>query len=228
MQKKYRILPKIMWIPLFITITFNCIAYYIPRLIMADKIHYNISSAIDEQIPFLPWTIIIYWGCYLFWIVNYVIGCRQSKEEAFRFISADLIAKVVCMICFLVIPTTNIRPVVEGHSIWDEAMRLLYRVDAADNLFPSIHCLTSWFSFIAVRKNEKIPKWYKCASFFIAVSICISTLTTKQHVLLDVFAGVALAEASYQFVAESKISKYYCCIISKISNKIVRRRLPSE
>ena len=29
-------------------------------------------------------------------------------------------------------------------------MRVLYRVDEADNLFPSIHCLTSAFCFIAV------------------------------------------------------------------------------
>ena len=30
-------------------------------------------------------------------------------------------------------------------------MRFLYQVDAADNLFPSIHCLTSWFCYIGIR-----------------------------------------------------------------------------
>ena len=94
-------------------------------------------------------------------------------------------------------------------------MRLLYRMDAADNLLPSIHCLTSWFCFLAVRKNEKIPVWYKWVSLLIAVSICISTLTTKQHVLIDVFAGVALAELSYLFVEKSGFSRQYKNVMEK-------------
>lgn len=82
-------------------------------------------------------------------------------------------------------------PVIEGSSIWKELMKMLYNVDAADNLFPSIHCLTS--CFIAVRGNDKVPPWYREASLLIAVSICISALTTKQHVLIDLIALVYFA-----------------------------------
>lgn len=98
-------------------------------------------------------------------------------------------------------------------------MRLLYQVDAADNLFPSIHCLASWLSFIAVRKNEKIPKWYRAASFLMAASVCVSTLTTKQHVLIDVAAGVGLGEFSYWFVGKSGLSKWYMDVMLKLEPK---------
>lgn len=224
MQKKTPIVPITMWIPLFLTLTVNCIAYNGTRLIMEGKFHFNIATNFDEQIPFLPWTIIIYWGCYVFWIVNYIIGCRQDREKAFQFMSADLFAKIVCMVFFIILPTTNIRPLIEGTSIWDELMRILYRVDAADNLFPSIHCLTSWFCFIAVRDNEKIPKWYKVLSFFIALSICVSTLTTKQHVLIDVIAGVVIAEGSYMIVSFTGFSKLYAASVLKTLMRIKRRR----
>lgn len=219
MEKKTLLIPKATWLPLILTFACNDIAYFGTRLLMSDKKHFNLSNTLDGQIPFVPWTITIYWGCYLFWLVNYVIGCRQDKEEAFRFLGADLFSKLICLVCFLVFPTTNTRPIIEGHSIWEEGMRLLYQVDAADNLFPSIHCLASWLSFIAVRKNEKIPKWYRAASFLMAASVCVSTLTTKQHVLIDVAAGVGLGEFSYWFVGKSGLSKWYMDVMLKLEPK---------
>lgn len=224
MQRERQIIPGMMWIPLGLSIACNTIAYYGSRLLTMNRMHHNLSGSLDEKIPFVPWTVAIYLGCYVFWGVNYVIGCRQNREKAFRFISADFFAKLICMLCFLIVPTTNTRPVIEGHSIWEEWMRLLYRMDAADNLFPSIHCLTSWFCFIAVRENEKAAKWYQAASFLMAVSVCISTLTTKQHVLADVIAGVALAEGSYLFVEKSGFSGRYEKLLSGVSVRIMGRR----
>lgn len=224
MQKKNHIVPPVMWIAVFFTITLNCLTYYGARALTAGRVHYDLTNSLEEQIPFLPWTILIYWGCYLFWIVNYAIGCRRKKEEAFCFMGADILAKLVCLFCFLLFPTTNIRPVIGGHSLWEELMRLLYRVDAADNLFPSIHCLTSWLCVIAVRGNEKIPKWYRVASVLVALSICVSTLTTKQHVTADVIAGVLLAEGSYFVAGKSGFSKWYADRVTSLYKKIAGRR----
>lgn len=208
-MKKYEIIPKIMWLPLLLAVAFNAITYNGTRLLTGGRSHCNLSGILDEQIPFVPWTVSIYLGCFAFWAVNYVIGCRQEQEKAFQFISADLLAKMICLLCFLILPTTNIRPVIKGTSFWDEAMRILYQMDAEDNLFPSIHCLTSSFCFIAVRKNEAVPVWYRVTSGFIAVSIYISTLTTKQHVLIDVIAAIIISEASYLLAKKSGFSKWY-------------------
>ena len=215
MRKKSKIVPGLMILPLLLALAMNAIAYNGTRLVTAGRVHYDISNRLDAQIPFVPWTILIYFGSYIFWAVNYVIGCRQSEREAFRFISADFAAKILCMLCFLAFPTTNVRPAIEGHSVWEEVMRFLYFVDAADNLFPSIHCMTSWFCYIAVRRRKDVWRWYRAASFLIAMSICISTLTTKQHVLIDVFAGIALAEGSYRLVEKSGFSRIYETLMRK-------------
>lgn len=225
-MRRRRLIPGAMRIPIFLTLACNAVAYYGSRLLTVNRIHYDLSCRFDAGIPFASWTIIIYWGCYGFWMVNYLIGCRQDQEKAYRFMSADFLAKLACMLCFLILPTTNIRPAIVGDSVWDELMRALYRMDAADNLFPSIHCLTSWFCFIAVRGNEKVPRWYQAASFLIAVSICISTLTTRQHVLIDVAAGVALSEASWRAVEKTGFSKWYADMVLKMGvGRTERRRL---
>ena len=114
------------------------------------------------------------------------------------FMWTEIIAKAICLVCYVVIPTTNIRPLIEGTGVFEKAMIWLYSADAADNLFPSIHCLSSWLCFIAVRKQERVPKVYKVISVMLAVMICISTLTTKQHVIVDAIGGVLLAELSHK------------------------------
>ena len=173
----------------------------------------------DSEIPFVPWTVFIYLSCYIFWIANYILGSRQDRKEAFRLISADFFAKTICLLCFLIVPTTNIRPEVPAYGIWNQIMIHLYNTDAADNLFPSIHCLTSWFCYIAVRKNKSIPKPYVWFSLLYAVSVCISTLTTKQHVIVDVIGGVGLAEGSY-FIVKYGFAGFYEELITGLNKKL--------
>ncbi|MBR4414079.1 MAG: phosphatase PAP2 family protein [Aeriscardovia sp.] len=182
-----------------IAIVLHTFTYFGTRLFTTGWYHYNMTTGFDNSIPFLPWTVGIYLGCYIFWAVNYMLGCTQDKENAMIFMWTEIIAKTICLVCYVVIPTTNVRPLIEGTGIFETAMLWLYSTDAADNLFPSIHCLSSWLCVIAVRNQERIPKTYKVISVILAILVCISTLTTKQHVIVDVLGGVLLAELSYKF-----------------------------
>lgn len=209
-------------IALIIELIINSIAYFGTRLFTHDRYHYDLSCELDERIPLIPVFIVIYWLAYVYWIVSYILGCRQEEKTAYRFVSADFLAKIICLVTFVVFPTTISRPVVEGNGIFEVLIRMLYSTDAADNLLPSIHCLTSWFSFIAIRENKNISNIYKGTSLVIAALICISTLTTRQHVIIDVIAGIGVAEISYQLVDRIGVSKQYRrCIkgIGQIFNK---------
>lgn len=214
--KKYKI------IPLVIALIFNTIAYNGTRIITTSKYHYDITSPIDNLIPVIPATIIIYLGCYLYWIVNYVIGAGQEDDKAYKFLSADLFAKLICMVIFIAFPTTNTRPVLEDEGFFTEVLKMLYQIDAADNLFPSIHCLTSWFCLIAVRKNPNVKTVYKIISVIITVAICVSTLTTRQHVIVDVAGGIALAEFSYLIVDKIGFTRIYQRSMKYIEQRISR------
>lgn len=208
-QRLTDLIPVWAWIPLLFEFGLNNLVYAGTKMIAASWHHYNIESPLDRAIPFLPWTISVYFGCYVFWIVNYILCVRFSKERAWRFLSADFAAKLICLVCFLVFPTTNTRPDVQGTSVWAVLMRFLYHVDSADNLFPSIHCLTSWFCYIGLRGQKEVPRWYRCFSCLFALAVFVSTLTTKQHVLIDVAAGAALAEGMYWISGHTRLAELY-------------------
>lgn len=175
----------------------NGAAYIGGRLISQNFRHFCLVTPWDLKIPLLPWTVLIYLGCYLFWIVNYCISVKFDQEKGYRFFGAHCIGEAVCFLCFVFFPTSMVRPEIEGATIFDWLLRLTYSCDTADNLFPSLHCFASWLCWIGVRGKKEIPKWYQIASLLLAVSVCISTLTVKQHVIADVPAGIVLAELSY-------------------------------
>lgn len=196
-KKKNPLVPSYAIVPLITIVVWNQLVYSGAMFLTRNWPHYNLELGIDHKIPFVPWTVCIYLGCYLFWIANYILTARQEKEAVYRFFLAEVMAKAVCLVCFLALPTTNVRPVIEGNSIWEFIMGIVYQVDSPSNLFPSIHCLVSWFCVIGIRKQKNIPTGYKIFSVLMALAVCISTLTTKQHVFVDVIAGVALAEVCY-------------------------------
>ena len=192
-----RIVPGFARLPLILIVVINFSAYFLSRLVTANAPHYDLSLPIDEMFPRVPWTILIYFGCYLFWIANYIMACRLNKKQTLRFACADIMAKLVCFLFFIFLPTTMPRPEVTEPGAFNSMLAFLYQIDPADNLFPSIHCLVSWFCFIGIRAEKSYPTWYKVASVVMALSVCVSTLTTRQHVIVDVFAGLFSAELTY-------------------------------
>lgn len=172
--------------------------YYGANLIARDWPHFVWELNLDRAIPFLPWTVSIYFACFLFWAASYILYAAQENDFAYRFFLADFMSKGVCLIFFLLLPTTNLRPEVLGTGVWDHLMRFLYWIDEPANLFPSIHCMCSWLCYIGARENPKLPVWWRRFTLVSAIVICASTLTTKQHVVVDVIGGVALAELSFQ------------------------------
>jgi len=183
----------------------NISIYWGTQLIMKGKYHYDFTSKLDNKIPFIKEWVIIYLVCYVFWIVNYILICHEGKEKWFRFFFAEILAKFICGIIFVILPTTNIRPLVAGNDIFSWLMRFVYYIDTPSNLFPSIHCLVSWFCFIGIRTSKKVPFWYKVFSCIFAILVFLSTQFTKQHYLIDIAGGILIAELSYYIACHTQI-----------------------
>lgn len=217
------IIPVYGWIPLIAEFALNTIVYNGAKLIAGSWHHYNLETDLDRMIPFVPWTVSIYFGCFIFWAVNYILSVRQGKERAYRFLSADFLAKCICLVFFLALPTTNTRPEVGQDGIWNMAIRFLYWVDSPDNLFPSIHCLTSWMCYIGLRGQKNVPRAYRCFSCVMAVAVFISTLTTRQHVLMDVAGGVLLAEVCWYIAGHTSLAVRYGSVFERITSRVFER-----
>lgn len=221
MRKKIAgMIPEYSLFPLILALLFNTAVYNGARLIAGGWYHYNMESSLDRLIPFWPPAVLVYLGCYLFWAVNYIIIARQGKREVYQFFKGDFLSRIICLICFLSLPTTNIRPFVEAEGIWNQAVLWLYSVDAADNLFPSIHCLVSWLCYIGIRGRKSVSVWYRGFSCVMALLVCASTLFTKQHVLVDVIGGVLLAELCFYLGKRNEDTGIYGQIMDKISKRL--------
>ena len=86
----------------------------------------------------------------------------------------------------------------DSKNIFSQLVRFIYSVDAPVNLFPSIHCLESWCCIRAAYKmnfkTEKRTNYYRVATILMSLGIFASTLFIKQHVIADVFGGIAAFE----------------------------------
>ena len=217
-----RILPAYGVFPVIFSFVFNCLVYSGSRMIAGGWYHHNIETGVDRSIPFVPEFLMIYFGCYVFWAVNYILIARQDRRSVYQFFTGDFISRCVCLVSFLAFPTTNTRPLITGSGLWNQAALWLYSIDAADNLFPSIHCLVSWFCYLGIRGRKEIPRWYQSVSMVIAILVFASTLLTKQHVIVDVAGGILLAEFCFFIGRKTDLYRIYERFGSKIEQKIRR------
>lgn len=185
----------------------NISVYVGAKLIIRGKYHYDLTSYLDDKIPFMKEWVLIYLLCYAFWVANYILISREGKEKWFRFAFADIVAKIMCGIIFIVLPTTNARPEIIGGDIFSWLMRLVYDIDTPSNLFPSLHCLVSWFCFIGIRKSSKVSLWYKIFSCIFAILVFLSTQFTKQHYLIDIAGGILISELCYYVACHTRLYK---------------------
>lgn len=130
----------------------------------------------------------------------------KKEDEIWQFITADLIMKIIAFSFFVLMPCTISRPEIIGNDIYSELMRFLYSIDSPNNLFPSLHCVFSWMTIKTLINNPRIDKWYLYLNYLMCISVAIVTLTTKQHVFVDIIAGFLIAEFSYQLAGKVYIN----------------------
>ena len=189
-----KLIPPFCRLPLWLMLIWNVGGYELFKLFTFGREPYDMTLPIDEAIPVLAPTVLIYFASFVFWFFGYIVASRIDKPSLCRFFAADVTAKLVTFILFVAFPSVRVRPEVVGEGFFPWLLRLLYVIDTPFGLFPSIHCLNSWLCFLGVRSQKSVPLWYKIFACVFALAIFASTLTTAQHVFVDVISGAALGE----------------------------------
>lgn len=142
---------------------------------------------------------------------------------AYRLAAADFFAKLICFVFFIVLPTTNVRPSVEGGGFIPFVMRFIYWVDTPTNLFPSIHCFVAWLGtrYIYECKSLRHRALISALCTIGTLLVFASTLFTKQHVLPDVISGVAVAEIGWLVARFTKLPR----LLERLNEKFMQTRL---
>lgn len=143
------------------------------------------ATALDRAIPLIPSSVLPYLSLYPFLGLNAAYFWPKPKQ-ARRVFQAITMLNSLGSIVFCSMRTTVPRP----QSTTSRLLNWLWRVDPPYNAFPSLH--TAYAVVLAEAHWRVCSPWRWLVSAW-AVAIIISTLTTKQHHLWDVIAGIGLA-----------------------------------
>ena len=187
--------PAFAILPTLLSIASNFVFYSVPMALCGELRHFDFTLAFDRAVPVLPVFTPIYLSFFIVWLVNFILVGYQGKEAFYRFLTADFMGRLVCTAFFVLLPTTNVRPVVENSDVFCRLLNgVVYGHDEATNLFPSVHCYVSWLCFLGVSaKKSPLPKWYQAVVCVYVCLILVATQVLKQHVIVDLIAAVLLA-----------------------------------
>lgn len=191
------LIPKYAIKPLALALLVNSCVYMGIAQLRRFLTFSSLETPLDTALPFLAPFVLFYILAFVQWGLNYLLIARDSKELCYRFAFGNIIAKIICLFFFLLLPTTLARPEVTGTDLCSRLVRLIYTSDPPVNLFPSIHCLESWCCIRASFLLKKSNRAYQTATIIMSLGVFASTLFIKQHVIADVFGGIVVFEGGF-------------------------------
>ena len=144
----------------------------------------------DAAVPFLPATVWIYFSDYL--LVSSAFLVSETWDEVKRFVRAYFVLLAIGAAIHFAWPTVFPRDAfpITGDGMSARALSSLREVDAPTSCLPSMHVAGSYLAAFSL--------WHRRRSLFAgyvawATAVALSTLTAKQHYLVDVISGLSLA-----------------------------------
>lgn len=186
------------------------IPVYLYTFFALENIAYEKTTIIhmpfDDMIPFCRFFIIPYLMWFVYMFASIVFFFFYSRREFIRYASFLIAGMSICLAIYALFPSElRLRPVkVDTSDIFGYLVNIIYRTDTPTNVCPSIHCLNSFATHIAIIKCEyfrKRPALIRL-SCILMVMICLSTLFLKQHSVYDVIGAALLAAILYIIIYE--------------------------
>ena len=149
--------------------------------------------ALDRALPLVPAWSLVYWSLFLAAVLPVFVV--HQPDHVHRTILAFVFVWLAAFICFLSYPTVASRPTKwPGAGFGDWGLRLILSTDIRHNCLPSLHVAQC---FLAAFTCGIVHRGVGAVAIAWASLVAISTLLTKQHYVLDVIGGLALAIAAY-------------------------------
>jgi membrane-associated phospholipid phosphatase len=170
-----------------------------------------VFQGFNDAVPFLSWTVWPYVIAYPFWILSFLYIGYRDKTNMYRILLLILITFTVCGLWYFFFQS-DVQAWRETSGLFgrtdlnlSERLTLwIYAAAGPRNALPSMHCLMCWLTVLGARMDKKMPKAAKIAIWTLAIAICVSTQTLKQHYIIDLIVGIALPEAAYWLFRNAK------------------------
>ena len=183
----------------FFVILFSLGTYFLIQSSVRD-IGVNLMTPLDDGIPLIPDFVWIYHSLLPIIVLTSVFIVDQRKN-IYTLIAACVVATVILNVFYIFYPSfyprSDYQIALSGLS--DHVLYWTRKIDGANNTFPSGHVTFSWLMFWAIKNSlaSHTIKWLTPTFFIWASLVSFSTLALKQHYIVDVFSGIALATLTY-------------------------------
>ncbi len=146
---------------------------------------------VDEALPYLPWTVLVYISYYLLMVLPLL--CCQDERLLQKLFTACLWIPPVSWLFFVFWPVSIYNYDLSPYQ--DFITRYIYwflatQLDVPNNTFPSMHVSLALVGALTYLWHKR----YLAGSLFLmwGLVVAVSTLTAKRHFFWDVVGGVVL------------------------------------
>ncbi len=151
-------------------------------------------TSLDGRIPFLPMFVWAYISAYFLDTAGICLAVWRVNEQDFKSV---LIACYINLFLFsffhLVFPRVAAKPYVDASSASGSAMVVIQWLTTKYNNFPSGHVsyslITAWAATRSYSRNKVLSVFLIVDAF----AVIASTMLVKEHTVLDVLGGLAIA-----------------------------------
>lgn len=149
-------------------------------------------TAVDHWVPLSDDALPLYASLWLY--VGLAPALAKDRAELLLHAQAAALMAAIGLAVFWLFPT--VVPVFAVDWTQYPSLQFLKSTDAGGNAFPSLHVSFAVFTAVLMTRQLRsvdAPAWVLALNWLWAAGIVYSTLATRQHVLLDVLGGTALA-----------------------------------
>lgn len=174
---------------LFIAVFFG--AYFFLLKYPARAVTVMPLTLLDRLVGFEPLTMPLYVSLWVY--VSLPPALLATPQELFAYAKAMAGTCLLGLLIFYLWPTAV--PVADIDWTRYPGVDFLKNLDASGNAFPSLHVATAIFSGLWLRvllRRFGAPRWLRLLNGLWCAGIVYSTLATRQHVAVDVAAGLVL------------------------------------
>ena len=153
------------------------------------------ATPLDRWIGFQPWAI---WPYLSLWLYTTLPVALHADVRALTRHGLRIGALCACGLLIFWLWPTSVSGAVGQRPGSDGLFAVLYAVDSNGNALPSLHVAAAVFSgalLAAQLRAIGAPRWVHALNALWGLAIVYATLATKQHLLWDVLAGLALGLA---------------------------------
>jgi len=162
---------------------------------------FDFSTSFDRTTRFIPEFVYPIWVLYGMLVLPAFIIKDRKLLVAMAYAFVVLILSSV--ILFILIPVQVPRPDLVAKSLSEKLVAAMYTTDRPVCGFPSLHVSTSLLAAMIMHRQSR---WLGAIFYLLFVLTAVGILFAKQHVLMDILGGVAIAGWVYYVMVVRRLS----------------------